>query len=133
MIIEDNTVEACAHLVIYTYPEIEAILKKNPGGDKVAEHYLPIKFPFGRQLRPDLFYLANSNFEMAQTIKARLEAKGFKVYKSEIRKRLEANNGVLSPEDIEDMIGVDEFRGIEIEEIIGPSKPQTLCLLYSDT
>jgi len=33
---EDNTVEACAHLVIYTYPEIEAILKENTAGDKVA-------------------------------------------------------------------------------------------------
>ena len=133
-IIEDNTVEACAHLVIYTYPEIETILKKNPGGNKVAEHYLPIKFPFGRQLRPDLFYLANSNFEnIAQTVKARLEAKGCKVYKSEIRKRLEANNGALSPEDIEDMIGAGEFRGIEIQEIIGHSKPQTVDIAIADT
>ncbi len=133
MIIEDNTVEACAHLVIDTYPEIEAILKKNPGGNKIAEHYLPVRFPFGRQLRPDLFYFANSNFEMAQTIKMRLEAKGCKIYKSEIRKRLEANNGTLSPEDIEDMIGTDEFRGIEIQEIIGSSKPQTTDIAIADT
>jgi len=133
MIIEDNNVEACAHLVISTYPEMEAILTKNPGGDKVAEHYLPIRFPFGRQLRPDLFYLANSNFEMAQTIKMRLEAKGCKVYQSEIRKRLEANNGTLSLKDIEDMIGSDEFRGIEIQEIIGSSKPQTIDIAIADT
>jgi len=133
MIIEDNTVETCAHLVIYTYPEMEAILKKNPYGDKVVEHYLPMRFPFGHQLRPDLFYLANSNFEMAQTVKARLEAKGFKVYKSEIRKRLEENNGVLSPEDIEDMIGADEFQAIEIQEIIGSSKPQTIDIAIADT
>ncbi|MBW2590531.1 MAG: hypothetical protein JRD71_07410, partial [Deltaproteobacteria bacterium] len=132
MIMEDNTVEACAHLVICTYPEIEAVLKKNAGSDKVAEHYLPIKFPFGRQLRPDLFYLANSNFEMAQTVKARLEAKGFKVYKSEIRKRLEANNGALSHEDIEDMIGTGELRKIEIQEIIGSSKPQNVDITIAD-
>jgi hypothetical protein len=132
---EDNTVEACAHLVIYTYPEIEAILKRNSGNDKIAKHYLPIRFPFGRQLRPDLFYLANRNFEMAQTVKARLEAKGFKVYKSEIRKRLDANNGALSHKDIEDMIGAGEFRGIEIQDIIGPSKPQTfdIAIAGADT
>ncbi len=129
---KNNTVEACAHLVICTYTEIEAILKKSPDNDEITEPYLPIKFPFGRQLRPDLFYLANSNFEMAQTVKMKLEAKGFKVYKSEIRKRLEANNGVLSPEDIEDMIGADEFRGIEIQEIIGPSKPQTINIAIAD-
>jgi len=130
---EDNTVEACAHMVVCTYPEIEAILKKNPGADKVAEHYLPIRFPFGRQLRPDLFYLANSHFEnIAQTVKARLEAKGFKVYKSEIRKRLEANNGALSPEDIKDMIGAGEFRRVEIQEIIGFSKPQTIGIAIAD-
>jgi nitric oxide reductase NorD protein len=130
---EENTVEACAHLVICTYPEMEAILKKNPGGDKVAEHYLPVKFSFGRQLRPDLFYMANSNFEnIAQTVKMRLEAKGFKVYKSEIRKRLEANNGALSPEDIKDMIGAVEFRRVEIQEIIGPSKPQTVDIAITD-
>ncbi|MBW2564147.1 MAG: hypothetical protein JRE29_08975, partial [Deltaproteobacteria bacterium] len=130
---EDNTVETCAHLVIYTYPEIETVLKKNSGNDKLAKHYLPIKLPFGRQLRPDLFYVANSNFEMAQTVKARLEAKGCKVYKSEIRKRLEANNGVLSHKDIEDMIGAGEFRGIEIQEIIGHSKPQTIDVAIADT
>ena len=130
---KNNTVEACAHLVICTYTEIEAILKKSPDNDEITEHYLPIKFPFGRQLRPDLFYLANSNLDnIAQTVKMKLEAKGFKVYKSEIRKRLEANNGVLSPEDIEDMIGADEFRGIEIQEIIGPSKPQTINIAIAD-
>jgi nitric oxide reductase NorD protein len=131
---EDNTVETCAHLVICTYPEMEAILKEKTGGDQVAEHYLPIKFPFGRQIRPDLFYLANSHFEdIAQTVKVRLETKGFKVYKSEIKKRLEANNGGLSPEDIEDMIGAGELRGIEIQEIIGPSKPQTVDIAAVDT
>ncbi len=131
---EDNTVEACAQLVICTYPEIEAILKKNPDNDKITKHYLAVKFPFGRQLRPDLFYLANSNVEnIAETVKMRLEARGFKVYKSEIRKRLEANNGALSPEDIEDMIGAGEFRGIEIQEIIGPSKPQAIDISIADT
>jgi len=131
-IMEDNTVEACAHLVICTYPEIDAILKENTADDKVAEHYLPIKFPFGRQLRPGLFYQANSNFAMAQTVKMKLEAKGFKVYKSEIRKRLEANNGALSHKDIEDMIGEGVFRGIEIQEIIGLSKPQSVDIAIAD-
>jgi hypothetical protein len=132
-IIEDNTVEACAHLVICTYPEMEAILKKNPCEDEVGEHYLPIKFSFGHQFRPDLFFMANSNVEdFAQTVKMRLEAKGLKVYKSEIRKRLEANNGSLSPEDIKDMIGTEEFQRVEIQEIIGPLKPQTVDIAITD-
>ena len=125
-IIEDNTVEACAHLVICAYLEMEGFLKQNTC-DKATESYRPIKFPFGRQLRPDLFYLANSEFEnTAQAVKDRIEAKGFRVYKSEIRKHLEANSGVLSPEDIQDLMGVGEFQMIEIQEIIGPSKPQTV-------
>jgi len=95
-IIEDHTVEACAHLVICAYPEIEAIIKQN-SCDKITEPYQPIKFPFGRQLRPDLYYLANNEFEnIAQTVKARIEAKGFRVYKSEIRKHLEENSGVFN-------------------------------------
>lgn len=132
-IAENNTVEACAHLVIDTYSEIEAILKENTAGNKLAEPYLPIKFPFGRQFRADLFYLANGDYEnIAQTVKARFEAKGFKVYKSEIRKCLEANNGVLSLKDIEDMIEGGEFRGTEIQEIIGPAKPQTIDIAIAD-
>ncbi|MDY6791498.1 MAG: VWA domain-containing protein [Thermodesulfobacteriota bacterium] len=130
---EDHTVEVCAHLVSCTYPEIESILKQNPIGDQLAEGYLSVKFPFGRKLRPDLFYLANSHMEnMAQTVKVMLEAKGYKVYKSEIRNCLDANHGTLSHEDIQDMIGTGEFRGIKIQEIVDSVKPQTVDISLAD-
>ncbi|MBT8351277.1 MAG: VWA domain-containing protein [Deltaproteobacteria bacterium] len=132
-ILEDNTVEACAHLVIGVYPKMEAILNENTYIYQTAESYRPIQFPFGRQLRPDLYYLANSEIEnVAQTVKTRIEAKGFKVYKAEIRKRLEANRGILTPEDVEDMIGTGNFQRVELQEIIGHSKPQTVDISFAD-
>jgi hypothetical protein len=132
-IVEDHVVETCARLVIGVYPEMEAILKENSCGDKKIDSYQPMQFPLARHLRPDLYYLANNEFEnMAQTIKARIEAKGFKVYKSEIIKRLEANHGVLSSQDIEDMTGTGEFQGIELQKIIGHSKPQVVDNTFAD-
>jgi len=133
-IYKDSNVEASADLVIHTYPEIEEALKKSPGKEELKSCYRPIKIPFNRQIRPDLLYSANKSFEqIAEAVKVKLEAKGVKVYKSEIKKRLAANNGVLSPDDIKDMIGVKEFQGIEIREIIGSSTPQIVDLSLADS
>ncbi len=131
---KDSSVEASAEMVIRTYPEIEEALIKNSGKEKLTSCYRPIKIPFGRQIRPDLLYSANKSFEqIAASIKVKLEAKGYKVYKSEIKKRLAANNGVLSPDDIKEMTGFKEFQSLEIQEIIGHSTSQIVDFSITDS
>jgi nitric oxide reductase NorD protein len=105
-IAEDSTVESCAELVVKTYPEMEKILSRTLYLKKgLKEFYKPIQTPFGRRLRPDLFFLANRKYEcLARTLKVQLEDKGFEVYTSDIKKRLMKNNGMVSHQDCKEMI-----------------------------
>ncbi len=102
---EDQTVEVCAELVVRTYPDMEKLLKQTAGSKRLEEFYRPIKTPFGRRLRPDLFFSTYRNYEhMAGNLKVKLEEKGFRVYKSDIKKSLMKNNGVISRDEIKEII-----------------------------
>ncbi|UCD89650.1 MAG: VWA domain-containing protein, partial [Desulfobacterales bacterium] len=60
---------------------------------------------FGRSIRPDLFFSAYRKYEnVAKKLKINIEEKGFKIYKSDIKKRLVENNGFLSHQDLKDLI-----------------------------
>ena len=101
---EERSVEACASLVFQTYGRVEALLNENKKGDHL-EGYRPFKMPFGRRLRPDLYFSANKKYEeMGKKIKAELEKRDIHVFKSEIIKRLVKNNGDLSKDDIRGII-----------------------------
>jgi hypothetical protein len=105
MIKEDQTVEVCAELVARTYPGMDKFLMRAAGDKRLEEFYRPIKTPFGRRLRPDLFFSTYRNYEhMAGNLKVKLEEKGFRVYKSEIKKSLIRNNGVISSDEIKEVI-----------------------------
>jgi len=101
---EERSVETCASLVFQTYGRVEALLNEIKKGDHL-EDYRPFKMPFGRRLRPDLYFSANKKYEeMGKRIKAELEKRDIHVFKSEIIRRLVKNNGDLSKDDIREII-----------------------------
>ncbi len=90
-------VETAAELVFRVYGDMENLIDKND--------YKPLKTPFGWNFRHDLFFSVFRDIEeSAETIKKRLEAKGIKAYKSDIRKHLIEKNGRISAEDIQKIV-----------------------------
>jgi hypothetical protein len=105
-ITKDDMVESCAELVFRIYPEMEKILTRTSyAGNELNECYTPIQTPFGRKLRPDLFFWAYRDYErLSRILKITLKEKGVEVYTSDIRKRLIENNGMVSHQDLKEMI-----------------------------
>ncbi|OQX21638.1 MAG: hypothetical protein BWK80_32675 [Desulfobacteraceae bacterium IS3] len=90
-------VETAAELVFRVYGDMENLIDKND--------YKPLKTPFGWKFRHDLFFSVFRDIEeSAETIKKRLEAKGIKAYKSDIKKHLIEKNGGISAEDIQKIV-----------------------------
>jgi nitric oxide reductase NorD protein len=105
-ITENSTVESCAELVVRIYPEMEKFLNRTSYVKKdINAFYTSVQTPFGRSLRPDLFFSAYREYErLARTLKVILEEKGFDIYTSDIKKRLMENNGMVSHQDLKEMI-----------------------------
>ena len=105
-ITKDSTVESCAELVIKIYPEVEKLLNRTLYFKKsLKEFYKPMQTPFGRRLRPDLFFSVHRKYEhLARMLKLKLKEKGLNIYKSDIKKRLMENNGMVSHQDLKEII-----------------------------
>lgn len=106
MISKDSKVESCGELVVRMYPEMEKFLNRTSYvRTDIKEFYTPMQTPFGRKLRPDLFFSAYRKYErLARTLKVMLEEQGIEVYTSDIKKRLMENNGMVSHQDLKEMI-----------------------------
>jgi nitric oxide reductase NorD protein len=101
----DHTVETCAELVTIAFPCVDMLLNASGQPDKLEKIYTPMRTPFGWRVRSDLFLMSHLNFEqMAAKLNAQLASKGYKVYKSDIRRRLIANKGIISHEDIKSIL-----------------------------
>ncbi len=101
----DNRVEACAGLVNTAYPVIDVLspIAERHNGSEI--NYKLLQTPFERRLRPDLFYMAHRRIEKtASTLTIQLTVKGYRVYKSDIRRKLIANNGMISHDDIHSIL-----------------------------
>lgn len=110
----DHSVETCAKLVYTAYPYVDMLLKGSERPEWSKERYKPMSTPFGRRLRPDLFFLSHRNIEqIASNLKVQLVNKGFKVYKSDIRRKLIANKGGVSHEDIISVILDHQANGLK--------------------
>jgi hypothetical protein len=105
---KDPSVEICAQLVHETYSDV----KKQLIPDDYEDFYESMPIPFGRRLRPDLFFSTHRNFEhIAAKLKVQLTDRRLKVYKSDIRRQLIAKNGAVSHEDIKSIILCDQNAG----------------------
>ncbi len=101
----DHRVEACGELVARTYPVVKELLEQTEEFEMSEECYRPMETPFGRRLRPDLFFSTHNDLErIAETLKVKLGDKGFRVYKSDIKKSLMINNGSISHQEIQEII-----------------------------
>lgn len=62
-----------------------------------------LKTPFGRTLRPDLYYETRAvQTRTARKIRIKLRERGLDAWASDIRKRLVENGGSISPDDLKD-------------------------------
>ncbi len=101
----DHSVETCAELVTMAYPYVDMLLKSSEAPEKLEKNYNSIPTPFGWKVRHDLFFMSHLNFEqMATKLNTQLANKGFKVYKSDIRRKLIVNKGIISHEDIKSIL-----------------------------
>ena len=109
---KDPSVEVCAVLVNETYADIERRLSPHEKSKNYPEFYESMPIPFGRRLRPDLFFSTYRNFEqITAKLKVQLDNKRLKVYKSDIRRQLIAKNGAVSHEDIKSILRRDQNTG----------------------
>jgi len=101
----DPAVEAGAELVLATYADVERLLRQGLPDDNREDDYESISTPFGRKIRPDLFFSTYRNLDqIAARLQDQLKNKGLRIYRSDIRRHLIAANGVISHEDIESLI-----------------------------
>lgn len=99
-----HSVETCAELVTIAYPDVARLLNA-PEPPGMKKSYKSMQTPFGWRVRPELFIMSHLNFEqMAAKLNAQLANKGYKVYKSDIRRKLVANKGMISHEDIKSIL-----------------------------
>ena len=104
MAVNDN-IETCIEMLNTTYPHIESVLKASEHGRDLKQTYKPLRTPFGRRLRPDLFYMSHRIVEQtAMKLMLQLNARGYTVYKSDIRRKLVANKGMISHEEIQQIL-----------------------------
>jgi nitric oxide reductase NorD protein len=102
---DDDTIETCIGLVNTAYPHIGLLLNASEHPEGVKNAYHPLRTPFGRRLRPDLFYMSHRKIEQtAAKLTVQLTGRGYTVYKSDIRRKLIENKGMISHEDIQSII-----------------------------
>ncbi len=106
------TAETSAALALRTYGMILG-LEVKPG---------PLKTPFGRKIHPELHsFSLDRTDRMAITLKKRLEEKGIRVYRSDVKKKLLENNGCLTRDHVRDLaLSFDENARTAKFEMLSP-------------
>ncbi len=113
-------VETSAMLAFFAYPLLAEYLEKHcrTRASSFKTSYRPLKIPFNRLIRPDLYGKTFQHFDnIADELKSKLKMSGLKVYKSEIRKRMIQKGGRLSPDDINDLLAHADTDPMESENV----------------
>lgn len=118
----ERNVETCALLVFQTYGKVDQLIS-----------YRPFKMPFGRRLRPDLYFAAHKKYEEeGRRIRSELRKKNIPVFKSDVVSRLIINGGTLSNEDLKDIVfsfrDFSDSHGMKNQEI----HPELSLSLFSE-
>jgi hypothetical protein len=120
-----SPVEASAELTARFFDT--ARLACRMGGERrkpTAEPYWPT--PFGWRPWPNPATSGSLPFgSLAHTIRAALAQKGLKAYAADIRRRLAANAGGLSAQDVRELCDVADLAGVGVDELLptGRSSP----------
>ncbi|MFZ1954402.1 MAG: hypothetical protein WAU34_02840 [Desulfobacterales bacterium] len=97
----DCRVESSGELVVLSYREIANALTKHASDHLTGQAYCPLQTPFDRHLRPGLVHAANQALDQkALALKERLAEKGFRIYRANLRKHLEAHQGLACADDL---------------------------------
>ncbi len=96
-----GTVETSAAVVWRVFPEVLSVLAGLKRGSGTPAGYPGLKIPFGRKIRPDFHNLrSRREQQLAARVKRRLEDAGFKIYRSDLVKLLQAKSGRPTLADI---------------------------------
>ena len=101
----DDSVESSAALATMAYPLVERLVR--PSGDSQAGQncICPMITPFGRRVRPDLYWMTHREQErIADMLKRRLNDRGVKIYKSDLKKRIRETGGGVTPRDLQELV-----------------------------
>jgi hypothetical protein len=119
----ENTVEACAEWTARVYETVRA-----------AGRHGALVFPFGWRPWPNPAADGAAAFEpAARRLKALFAAAGQTAFTSEIRRRMEANGGTLTPADIRTLLGNEAPNAVRLTELLqmadlDPATPYELPL-----
>jgi nitric oxide reductase NorD protein len=97
----DCRVESSGELVVLSYREAADTLTEHAPDHLTGQAYRPLQTPFDRRLRPDLVHAASQALDQkALALKERLAEKGFRIYRADLRKHLEAHQGLVGADDL---------------------------------
>ena len=112
-------VESSGELVVISYREVANTLTEHASDQLTDQAYRPLQTPFDRRLRPDLVHAAGQALDQkALALKERLAEKGFRIYRADLRKHLEAHQGQVCADDLAAMLE-------NVSNIADPVKPGT--------
>ena len=98
---EDCRVESSGELVILSYREVANSLTEHTSDQLTDQAYHPLQTPFDRRLRPNLVHAVSQAMDQkALSLKERLADKGFRIYRADLRKHLEAHQGQVCADDL---------------------------------
>ena len=125
-------VTAVGALVLAAYPLLAgAMVPPAAAGETGPTPPRRLRPPFGRRVRPDLFFRAHARFDaLAHAIKIRLAEKGLRVYKSDLAAKLAAQDGRLATDDLGRLIlgppaagsgenAAADFSWLDLADILG--------------
>jgi nitric oxide reductase NorD protein len=122
-----SPVEASCRLVCLAFDYLQTVLGRR------LNRYEPFCFPYGRRIRWDLVSLAYALQERSVLrIKMQLQQKQLDVYRSDLRNRLMDRQGMLSTDDLFELVlarggrdqaagGAVDFSGLDLEALLRAS------------
>ena len=118
----ENPVEASSELTAYFFEAAAALTPRVCSGVRASS----LAPPFGWRPWPNPAMDGAAAFEAAaRRLQALLAAAGHAAYKSDIRRRLAANAGSLTPQDVRELLGDAAGRGIRPEDLLRPAESET--------
>jgi hypothetical protein len=121
----ESPVEASAELTVLWF-EAAAALCLRDGGDAYPRSHGALSPPFGWRPWPNPAMDGAAAYEAAASrLEALFAAAGHSARKSDIRRRLAANAGSLTPQDIRELCGSRDPSGIRPEELLQETEPGT--------
>ncbi len=97
--------ESSGELVVLAFREVATALSGQAPDQPLGQAYLPLNTPFDRHLWPGLVHSADRVLDQkALALKKRLAEKGYRIYRADLRRHLEAHQGLVSSDDLAAMI-----------------------------